>query len=196
MKGGINLFAYVKNPTNFVDPFGLFEWSWKGARKGLMNVGIGVGVGVLAVVLLPEEIVVGLAAAGAFGLGLITGQVITGNDLSGKELSDCERSQLAVEALGGWASLGAGAIKTNTYQYYPSDFPNYRSDYYVRGFSEQYSPGPEAQRALNLPWYNRGDAVRLVDAPWYKPIAGPRPVEGGTGWEYHKGWTFKTGKKQ
>ncbi len=79
------------------------------------------------------------------------------------------------------------------YQYYPSGDEGYISPYLTRGssWSTPYKAGQEAYQALRLDLaqrYNPGTAVRSVQIKSFEPIRGPRPVEGGTGVEYYRGW--------
>ncbi|MCG2712921.1 MAG: hypothetical protein L6416_11460, partial [Candidatus Omnitrophica bacterium] len=74
-------------------------------------------------------------------------------------------------------------------QYSPENNPSYNSKWSTRGSTNDlpHSLGKEAHKALNLPDYNPPDAARNVKVNPFKPLRGPRPVDGGTGIEYYRG---------
>ena len=90
-------------------------WSWKGFGRGIVKgigyVAIGAGVGVVIVAALPASAatvaITTFAVVGATGVGLTTGQVITGRTLTGEVISGKKRSEMAGEALVGWATIFA-----------------------------------------------------------------------------------------
>ena len=95
--------------------------------------------------------------------------------------------------LGFMSAMKAAFTKSTYWQYYPEGSSGYQSRYLVRGVKPPYQPGEEAYRALRLDLSkgnNPGTAVRPVNIKPWEPIRGPRPVEGGTGTEYYRGWRW------
>ncbi len=87
------------------------------------------------------------------------------------------------------------------YQYYPKGNPSYDTPWLTKGtnLGPPYKTGSPAQKALNLPPYNPGTAVRPVSVSRGESIVGPRtpkpqPDWGhpnpGTGHEYYRGGAF------
>jgi len=82
-------------------------------------------------------------------------------------------------------------ISAKYWQYYPADNPAYKTRYIARGSNSPYQTGEKAVKALNLPQpRNPGTAVRRIDVKPWEPVRGPRPVSGGTGTEYYRGWRW------
>ena len=80
--GGTNLYAYVDaNPLNRLDPQGLW---WKAVVSAVAAVAVGVAVVALAPVALPTTIILGGAAAGAVGFGLINHYGLKVHSLEGE----------------------------------------------------------------------------------------------------------------
>jgi len=175
---GPNLYTYVGNdPVMFVDPFGLtpentmqLPW-WEALAAGRYY---GTGLGQYATEFYANQ------------------QLVTGNWLWAIPGTFAALWTPSTYQATGWTLIGAGianqVIGGGTYnQYYPTDDPGYSSRWLTRG---NYVPGEEAQSALKLPEYNPGTAVREVRPNPFEPIAGPRQVSGGMGWEYYQGWGF------
>jgi len=77
-------------------------------------------------------------------------------------------------------------------QYYPKNNPSYTSKWSTRGSKTNlpHHLGDDARKALSLPNYNTADAARNVKVNPFKFLLGPRPVSGGIGTEYFRGWRW------
>ncbi|MDE2141049.1 MAG: hypothetical protein KGJ84_01385 [Elusimicrobia bacterium] len=84
------------------------------------------------------------------------------------------------------AGYTAGSWAARPYWQYSSG-PGYESKWLTRGWGwdAPYPTGIDARTALNLPEYNPATFAQQVTPRWWQPIAGPRAVAGGTGWEYY-----------
>jgi len=106
---GLNLYSYCgNNPSNFLDPSGLFKefasgFGWRALKTGLIMLGvIAVVGGAMAVCPPGAAAIVGavmakvapfIVVAGGFAGGEMLGQVITGEDMRGNPLTMRERGE-------------------------------------------------------------------------------------------------------
>jgi RHS repeat-associated protein len=129
--GGPNPYAYVLDPTNGIDPLGLFAISWGGVGEGMAETAVGMAIGAAAVgaaillapaviVAIPCVVVSSVAVVGAGYLGWRTGQVITGDRIDFslsdwqfhvRRMCDDERSRMLGEVLVEWGTFGLSALK-------------------------------------------------------------------------------------
>lgn len=129
--GGPNPYAYVLDPTNGIDPLGLFAVSWGAVVEGMGGTAVSMAMGAAVVTAgvflapavlaaIPCAVVSSVAVVGAGYLGWRTGQVITGerNEFSlsdwqfhVRRMCEDERSRMLGEVLVEWGTLGLSAFK-------------------------------------------------------------------------------------
>jgi RHS repeat-associated protein len=181
---GLNLYAYVyNNPQGFIDPLGLCAIS-----NGLDTLGrwLGTSFGEKAAMWYADkynETGAWYYMAGGLLASLWTPETWTAT---------------ATTLLA--AGSAAKYLGRPFYQYYTKG-TQYTGKWMARGkgWKAPHKLGKDAQKALNLPKWNKATAVQKYSPKWYKPIKGPRtpkpqPQWGwpnkGTGKEYYQGWRW------